>query len=64
MASEWVKLTEQESKEPTIWVNITNACILAEHKGGTRIWFIADTKNATVDVKERPEEILRNAGEV
>jgi len=64
MASEWVKLTEQDDKEPTVWVNLTNASILAEHKGGSRIWFVADTKNATIDVKESPEEVLRKAGEV
>jgi hypothetical protein len=63
MASQWVKLTEQADKEPTVWVNLTNASILAEHKSGSSIWFVADTKNATIDVKELPEEILRKAGE-
>ncbi|MFY9655862.1 MAG: hypothetical protein WAK01_04625 [Methylocystis sp.] len=64
MATEWVKLTEQDKKEPSVWINLTNAAILAEHKGGSRIWFTADTKGATIDVKEAPEDVLRKAGEI
>ena len=58
------ELTEQGDKEPTVWVNLTNASILAEHKGGSHIWFVADTKNAMIDVRESPEDVLRIAGEV
>ena len=67
MATEWVKLTEQgrkEGAEANIWVNLTNASIITEHKGGSRIWFAGDTKNATTDVKESPDEVLRKAGQV
>ena len=67
MATEWVKLTDLDSKdgkEPNLWINLTNASVIAEHKGGSRIWFAGDTKNATTDVKESPDDILRKAGEI
>jgi hypothetical protein len=64
MASQWVKLTEQDGKEPSVWLNMSNACIIEEHKGGARIRFVADAKDATIDVKEPPEEIFRKVGEI
>ena len=48
MASEWVKLTEQDSKEPAIWGGVTNARILEEHKGETRGWFLVNSKKTPV----------------
>jgi hypothetical protein len=61
--SEWVKLTLQDSGK-IIRANLANVTTIEDHKKGSRIWFLANARDGTIDVSETAEEILKQLGEV
>jgi hypothetical protein len=65
MASEWIKLTDDEINE-SVYVNLANArSIIRTMNGGSAIWFLGGIgKDGRVNVKETPEEVLALIDEV
>ena len=63
VSSGWIKLTLQESGK-TIHVNLANASTIEDHKKGTRIWFLANARDGTIDVSETADQILNRLGEI
>jgi hypothetical protein len=59
MASEWIKLTKDETNE-FVYLNLAKASsIFRAMGGGSTIWFLLDAgKNGSVNVKETPEEVF------